>query len=78
MKTLLQKWLGIDRLKSQGDMFRVTHRRIIESNDNLLGKIVDFQSLICKEYVGLKDRVDKLEKEIAELKDIIQANSKGE
>lgn len=64
MKALLQKWLGIDRIQSQGDNFAEAHRNILHTHRELLDKLVDFQSQMCKEYIELKDRLEALEKEL--------------
>lgn len=62
MKALLQKWLGIDRIQSQGNSFAEAHRNILHTHRELLDKLVDFQSLMCREYIELKDRIEALEK----------------
>lgn len=64
MKALLQKWLGIDRIQSQGDSFAEAHRNILHTHRELLDKLVSFQSQMCREYIELKNRIEKLENEL--------------
>ncbi len=42
MKALLQKWLGIDRIQSQGDNFAEAHRNILHTHREILDKVVIF------------------------------------
>lgn len=64
MKALLQKWLGIDRIQSQSDSFAEAHRNILHTHRELLDNLVNFQSQMCREYIELKDRIEKLENEL--------------
>lgn len=57
MKKWLFKWLGLNDLLSN-------YKKILESNKELINALVRHQSAVLKEYSELKDRVEKLEKEL--------------
>ena len=70
-KDRIKKWLGLDRLQSQADNFAEAYRNILHTHHThreLLDKVVNFQSQMCKEYIELKDRVEALEKILKEIK----------
>lgn len=62
IKDRIKKWLGLDILQSQADNFAEAHRKILHTNRELLDKVVNFQSQMCKEYIELKDRIEALER----------------
>ena len=47
------------------------YKQNLQAQRDLLDKLVNFQSLMCKEYLELKDRIEALEKEV---KDKNEAN----
>lgn len=40
----------------------------VRTQRELIDKVIIFQSNICKEYIEVKDKLEKLEKELKELK----------
>ena len=57
MRKLLFKWLGLNDLL-------VKHKELLESNLRLVEALTRHQSAVLNEYKALKDRVEKLEKEM--------------
>ena len=57
MRKLLFKWLGLNDLL-------VKHKELLESNLRLVEALTRHQSAVLNEYKELRDRVEKLEKEL--------------
>ena len=59
MRKWLFKWLGLNDLLSN-------YKKVLESNIELVNALVRHQTAVENEYKELKDRVEKLEKELAD------------
>lgn len=57
MRKLLFKWLGLNDLLAR-------HKELLESNLRLVEALTRHQSAVLNEYKALRDRVEKLEKEL--------------
>lgn len=63
MRKWLFKWLGLEQISLDYKNVRNTYKQNLQTQRELLDNLLNFQSPICKEYIELKDRVEKLEKE---------------
>lgn len=57
--------LGADKLRPYKNA-RNAYKQNLQTQRELLDKLVNFQSLMCREYLELKNRIEALEKELKE------------
>ncbi len=69
-KDRIKKWLGLEQISLDHKKSRIAYKQNLQAHRELLDKLVNFQSLMCKEYIELKDRIEALEKEVKELKNV--------
>ena len=70
-KDRIKKWLGLEQISLDYKNAMNAYKQNLQAQRDLLDKLVNFQSLMCKEYIELKDRIEALEKEV---KDKNEAN----
>lgn len=63
-KDRIKKWLGLEQISLDHKNSRIAYKQNLQAHRELLDKLVNFQSLMCKEYIELKDRIEALEKEL--------------
>lgn len=63
-KDRIKKWLGLEQISLDHKKSRIAYKQNLQAHRELLDKLVNFQSLMCKEYIELKDRIEALEKEL--------------
>lgn len=63
-KDRIRKWLGLEQISLDYKNTRNAYKQNLQTQRELLDKFVNFQSLMCKEYIKLKDRIEALEKEV--------------
>lgn len=66
IKDRIKKWLGLEQISLDHKKSRIAYKQNLQAHRELLDKLVNFQSLMCKEYIELKDRIKALEKELKE------------
>lgn len=64
IKDRIKKWLGLEQISLDHKKSRIAYKQNLQAHRELLDKLVNFQSLMCKEYIELKDRIEALEKEL--------------
>ena len=67
-KDRIKKWLGLEQINLDHERAMRLYKQNLQSHRELLDKIVNFQSQMCKEYIELKDRIEALEKKLKEQK----------
>lgn len=63
-KDRIKKWLGLEQISLDYNKSKIAYKQNLQTQRELLDKLVNFQSLMCKEYLELKDRIEALEKEL--------------
>lgn len=63
-KDRIKKWLGLEQISLDHKKSRIAYKQNLQTQRELSDKLVNFQSLMCKEYLELKDRIEALEKEL--------------
>lgn len=66
IKNIIKKWLGLERISIDYENIKSAYKNILETDKELQNKIVNFEALMCKEYIELKDRMQALEKKMKE------------
>lgn len=66
IKKIIKNWLGLERISIDCENIKSAHKQIIQTHRELLDKIVNFEALICKEYIELKNKIEVLEKKMKE------------
>ena len=64
IKDRIKKWLGLEQISLDHKKSKIAYKQNLQTYRELLDKFVNFQSLMCKEYIKLKDRIEALEKEL--------------
>lgn len=60
----IKKWLGLEQISLDYTNAMNAYKQNLQAHRELLDKLVNFQSLMCKEYIELKNRIEALEKEV--------------
>ncbi|WP_104743799.1 hypothetical protein [Helicobacter cinaedi] len=63
-KDRIKKWLGLEQISLDYKKSKIAYKQNLQAQRELSDKLVNFQSLMCKEYIKLKDRIEALEKEL--------------
>ena len=63
-KDRIRKWLGLEQISLDYKKSKIAYEQSLQTYRELLEKLVNFQSQMCKEYIKLKDRIEALEKEL--------------
>lgn len=66
IKNIIKKWLGLERIILDYENIKSAQKQIIQTHKELLDKVVNFEALICKEHIELKDRIQALENKMKE------------
>ena len=66
IKKIIKNWLGLERISIDFENTKSAHKQIIQTHRELLDKIVNFEALMCKEYIELKNKIEVLEKKMKE------------
>lgn len=64
IKDRIKKWLGLEQISLDYKNAMNAYKQNLQAHRELLDKLVNFQSLMCKEYLELKNRIEALEKEL--------------
>ncbi|WP_121727452.1 hypothetical protein [Helicobacter labetoulli] len=64
IKDKIKKWLGLEQISLDYKNTRNAYKQNLQTQRELLDKLVNFQSLMCREYLELKNRIEALEKEL--------------
>lgn len=64
IKDRIKKWLGLEQISLDYKKSRIAYKQNLQTHRELLDKVVNFQSLMCREYLELKNRIEALEKEL--------------
>lgn len=64
----LKKCLGLEQIESDYLHIKKVYENNLRTQRELIDMVINFQSNICKEYIEVKDKLEKLEKELKELK----------
>ena len=67
-KDMIKKWLGLEQISLDYKKSKIAYKQNLQTYRELLDKLVNFQSQMCKEYIKLKDRIEALEKELKGIK----------
>ena len=61
---MIKKWLGLEQISLDHKKSKIAYKQSLQTYRELLEKFVNFQSLMCREYLELKNRIEALEKEL--------------
>ena len=75
IKDRIKKWLGLEQISLDYKNTRNAYKQNLQTQRELLDKLVNFQSQMCKEYIKLKDRIEALEKELKERENVNRQQS---
>ena len=64
IKDRIKKWLGLEQISLDYKKSKIAYKQSLQTYRELLEKLVNFQSLMCREYLELKNRIEALEKEL--------------
>lgn len=64
IKDMIKKWLGLEQISLDHKKSKIAYKQSLQTYRELLEKFVNFQSLMCREYLELKNRIEALEKEL--------------
>lgn len=64
IKDRIKKWLGLEQISLDYKKSKIAYKQNLQTQRELLEKFVNFQSLMCREYLELKNRIEALEKEL--------------
>lgn len=64
IKDRIKKWLGLEQISLDYKKSKIAYKQNLQTHRELLDKVVNFQSLMCREYLELKNRIEALEKEL--------------
>ncbi|STP13340.1 hypothetical protein [Helicobacter cinaedi] len=64
IKDRIKKWLGLEQISLDYKKSKIAYKQNLQTQRELLEKLVNFQSLMCREYLELKNRIEALEKEL--------------
>lgn len=60
----LKKCLGLEQIESDYLHIKKVYENNLRTQRELIDMVINFQSNICKEYIEVKDKLEKLEKEL--------------
>ena len=75
IKDRIKKWLGLEQISLDYKKSKIAYEQSLQTYRELLDKLVNFQSQMCKEYIKLKDRIEALEKELKERENVNRQQS---
>ena len=64
IKDRIKKWLGLEQISLDHKKSKIAYKQNLQTQRELLEKFVNFQSLMYREYLELKNRIEALEKEL--------------
>ncbi len=60
----LKKWVGLEQMESNYYRLKGVYEYNVKTQREIIDKVVAFRSQICREYIEVKDELEKLKKEL--------------